>query len=343
MTARLTEALIEQANACEKLGSPFMRTLLELLAERLRPDTPLKKRLFNWPGDLGPAAESVPLRLTGALHALRMLDRCGLQDAYPPNELDIEILWGAVDWALDKEAAYISTFIDSPPQTNEVRRSAGLIAAGQWLNRRYGLPIDLREIGCSAGLNLMWDQFALNAGDATFGPADSKVQLMPDWQGNLPPAGTVAISDRRGVDLAPIDIHSPIDRLRLKSYIWPDQPQRMDMTDAAISMFNAKIDQADAVDWLSKSLSTRKGHLTLVYSTIAWQYLPRDAQYRGEAIMEMVGRATNADAPLAWLLIENDGKGEGAGISLRLWPNDLKLSLGRMDFHGRWVQWAPPV
>jgi hypothetical protein len=30
----------------------------------------------------------------------------------------------------------------------------------------------------------------------------------------------------------------------------------------------------------------------------------------------------------------------GAALTLRLWPGDIRLALGRADFHGRWVQWS---
>jgi hypothetical protein len=29
-------------------------------------------------------------------------------------------------------------------------------------------------------------------------------------------------------------------------------------------------------------------------------------------------------------------------VTLRLWPGDKTLDLGRADFHGRWVDWRAP-
>ncbi|TDK41408.1 hypothetical protein [Antarcticimicrobium luteum] len=29
----------------------------------------------------------------------------------------------------------------------------------------------------------------------------------------------------------------------------------------------------------------------------------------------------------------------GSALTLRLWPGDLTIELGRADFHGRWVRW----
>jgi hypothetical protein len=36
--------------------------------------------------------------------------------------------------------------------------------------------------------------------------------------------------------------------------------------------------------------------------------------------------------------MENDGTSPGAVMTLRLWPGDVTLDLGRIDFHGRWVR-----
>jgi hypothetical protein len=38
--------------------------------------------------------------------------------------------------------------------------------------------------------------------------------------------------------------------------------------------------------------------------------------------------------------MEADEKSEGAGITLQIWPNGEKYNLGRVDFHGRWINWS---
>ncbi|WP_194098007.1 DUF2332 domain-containing protein [Marivivens aquimaris] len=341
MTDRLPEAFRTQAKACGELGSPFMQRLMNLLADRLQPDRPVTRKMFNWPGDLGPSGESLPLRVGSALHALALLERCGMQDVFPPHEQDDETLWGAVEWALTDEAAFISTWIDSPPQTNEVRRSAALIAAGQWITERYKLPLVLREIGSSAGLNLHFDRYGLEVGDKVFGNPDSPVVFTPDWTGNPPPAADIEVVDRQGIDLMPIDPRSPVDATRLLSYLWADQNYRMELTRSAITLCDTPVLQGDAVEWLD-SLSLTQGAMTMIYSTVAWQYLSGPQQERGRAAIETLGKAATKKAPLAWFRMENDGSGKGAALTLRLWPGDLSLKMGRADFHGRWINWKAP-
>ncbi|SMY08477.1 DUF2332 domain-containing protein [Flavimaricola marinus] len=336
-TDRLRDALRYQALACDDLGSPFMHRLCTLLADRLQPGTPLTDRLFDWPGDLGPREASVPLRLCGALHALRLEERADLAAVYPPHNASDDALWTAVEAALHTEAAFIDRFLNSAPQTNEVRRAGALIAAGHWLHARHPMPFKLSELGASAGLNLMWDHFALEAKGQRLGPADAALTLTPDWEGDLPKAASIEIAERAGVDLNPLDPQR--DALRLRAYLWPDQPHRLALTDAAISVAQAPVAKADAIDWLSGRMVAQPGQLHLIYSTIAWQYFPAGKQTEGTQLIELVGAMARPDTPLAWLAMENDGTQPGAVLTLRLWPGDLHVSLGRADFHGRWFRW----
>lgn len=89
--------------------------------------------------------------------------------------------------AMVREDSFLNDWVVSPPQTNEVRRAAVLIAVGQVLADRFGLPVRLSELGESGGLNLMWDQFAADLGSKRFGKAGADVILTPDWDGNAPP------------------------------------------------------------------------------------------------------------------------------------------------------------
>lgn len=327
----LTEAFRSQAASCAALGSPFMARLMAVLTERLAPDHgAVSKRLFGWQGDVSSSGASLPLRLAGGLHALALGGHAGLRAAYPPQDGP---LWNAVSAAMESEAAFLLDWIECPPQTNEVRRATVLRAVGQWLVARHGLPLELRELGASAGLNLNWDRYGLVAGGAAFGPAEPALTLVPDWSGPLPPDVEPAIASRRGVDRAPVR-----DALRLRAYTWPDQPDRMARLDAALRLPPVPVDRADAADWLEGLAPQAEGTARLVCHTIAWQYFPEATRTRARAAIERIGAAATGDAPLAWFGMEADG-GRGAGLTLRLWPGDRRLDAGRCDFHGRWVEW----
>ncbi len=349
LPAAVVEAFHDQARSCRALGSPFTARLLGLCARRLESDTPVGARIAAWPGDIGPRGASVPLRLAGTLNHLRLSGEARLAAVWPPHDADDMALWRAVDSVLGERSAEVLAGLDSAPQTNEVRRAAALILAAHWLAQRTGLPMVLSELGASAGLNLMFDRFALETPDgrrgATSGPA---LGLAPDWRGAAPPpAAPFQIAERRGVDLSPLDPADPDARRRLIAYIWPDQPERIALTEAALAVAVAPVDRADAVDWLAARLAVRPGTLHLVYHTVAWQYFPPETCARGTALLAAAGRSATPDAPLARLSVEADGQDPGAAIALHLWdgstPEGLAVPLGRMDYHGRWIDWRAPA
>ena len=339
MTEKLRRAFRDQADACGNLGSPFMARLCTLVADHLEPNCALTQRMFDWPGDVSASGQSVPLRLAGALHSLVLRGDPGLSAVYPPQAVDDKTLWQTIDFAIIKHARDIETTLDSAPQTNEVRRSAVLIAAGHLLTAEYGLPFVFSELGASAGLNLNWDRYGMALPGTTLGPENPVLMLTPDWTGPLPPNAPVHVAERAGVDLNPLDLSDPAQTLRLLSYLWPDQPHRHELTTAAIAAAPPRPSRADAIDWLEPRLLNRPGHLHLIWSTIAWQYFPKAAQDRGRALIEDAGARATTETPLAWLSYESDGQKPGAALTLRLWPGDLAIDLGRADFHGRWVNW----
>ncbi len=341
--APLRAALRQQARSCDELGSPFTARLLQGLADHLQPGGPLGPRLFGWTGALGPGGDSVPLRLAGALHALVLSGAApDLARAYPPHDPTDEALRDAALTALRDHAALVDRFLDSPPQTNEVARSAALLAAAHWLHARHPRPFVLSELGASAGLNLLFDRYALQVGPVRLGPPDTAVTLTPDWTGPVPNPAPVSVSERRGVDLRPIDLQDPAARLRLRAYVWADQSERRARLDRALALPPAPVDADDAAPWLDRRLAVPcPGTLHLVYHTVAWQYFPPATQEACRAALAQAGARATPEAPLAHLAMEHDGAGPGAALTLTLWPGAESWSLGRADFHGRWIAWDP--
>lgn len=315
-----------------------MRALPDLVDQH----SALAARMAAFEGDLGPSGHSVPLRLAGGLHALAL---SGTLAPYPPKG----DLAGPVRAALSDHEAHLLNWLARPPQTNEVGRAAVLIAVGHWLTARFGRRIVTSELGASAGLNLAWDFMRLDADGAVLGPAGSPVRLTPEWRGSPATICPPYVHEAVGVDLTPMDMNDPADRLRLMSYVWPDQPARLARTRAAIDLARradteGRLVTGDAVDWLRGRARPMPGALHLIYSTVAWQYLPAAARAEGQALIEGAGARATEEAPLAWFRMEADESGApGAALDLWLWPSGERFRMGRVAFHGQWVDWDAPA
>ncbi len=343
---KLREAFRIQAKACSHLGSPFTGRIFNLIAERLTPDGDLAQTMINWPGDISGIGAAVALRLAGGLHALVLNNSCdALRSVYPPNhqDKDDDAIWSALDAAFSDHETFLLNFMKSPPQTNEVRRTNALLPGFMTISALTELPLVMSEVGASAGLNLHWDEFHYHLGEVEWGKPSSPVKLSPEWKGAKPIESAIEVLSREACDLMPVDISDADERLRLLSYLWPDQYERLARTRAAISiaeMHDHEIIQADTIEWLQGRLAEpREGATHTIYHTIMWQYMSDEDQAKGEAIIRDAGtRATNT-APLAWLRLEADGR-NSAALSLTLWPNGETRELARADFHGRWVDWS---
>jgi len=330
-----------QAMWCGRLGSPFTAQLCETLAFALDRSGASGRRVLDWTGDPGPGGDALALRLCGGLHALvRAGAAPGLAALYPPAPLpDAEALRRALAPVLRQEA--LLPWLDSAPQTNEVGRSAVLMAGLLVVAARFEQPIALYELGASAGLNLQLDRYAFNLGGRAAGDPASAVRLDPEWTGNQPPAALVRIVGRQGVDLNPLDPRA--DRERLLAYLWPDQEARLARARAALDIAAADptpVETGDAADWIESRLALAgpAGVTRIVMHSVALQYFPAGVQARVVCHIERAGRAATKAAPLAWLRFEKLPQDEKYSLRLRLWPGEEHL-LAWAHPHASNIKW----
>jgi hypothetical protein len=314
---------------------------MPLLGHGLDGEGAVAQALRSWTGD--PVADALALRLAGGLHALVLSGRApDLAAVYPGGARagDVAALRAAVLASLDEQAAFLCAFLEGPPQTNEVGRSAALLGGFLTVAAETGRPLSLLEIGASAGLNLLWDHYGYRLGAAGWGPEDAAVTLAPEWRGDLPPLGPVEVAARRGCDRAPVD---PRDRLRLLAYVWADQATRRRRLEAALAQaarLGLTVEAADAGDWTRRQLETpAAGQATVLYHSIVWQYLPAASRRAVVAAVRRAAGQANTEAPFAWLRMEPLPGADCAAVTLTLWPGGRERRLARADYHGRWVDW----
>ncbi|MCO6051102.1 DUF2332 family protein [Mesorhizobium sp. RP14(2022)] len=343
----IAEHFEAQAQACERLGSPFTAGLCRAVIAALDESTETGRRVLGWDGD--PNADALALRLCGGLHALVLNQRDPvLSAAFPPRAANAFILRALLPATFRNHDRALSRALDSPPQTNEVGRSAMLLPGLLLLSREWNLPLALHEIGSSAGLNLCLDRFHYQYGEQAWGDPQSAVQLAPELLAEpVPLEGDLRIVSRQGSDRAPVSLFVPEQVTRLRSFVWPDQTARLERLDAAVGIAQeerVRVRRAEATDAVRRMLSERKsGEGTVLMHSVVWQYLPEETRQAIVELMVEAGEGASADRPLAWLRMEPASAPAGtepfAALTLTTWPGAKTRHLADCDFHGRWIAW----
>lgn len=341
MSDAIRNAFRQQATGCRAMNSPLTAEILETLAYTLNQCTRTGARILDWPGD--PMADALKLRIAGGLHALARSGR--------DTEFTAMYRAGTGDFAtvltrvLKEWDDWLYPWLDSPPQTNEVGRSAALMAGLMVAVQRLDIPIELLELGSSAGLNLNLDRFRYNLGGLEAGPNDAAVRIMPEWNGHAPEGRWPHVIARCGVDQNPLDVGDDAIAERLLAYCWPDQHDRLARLEAAIAIaraFPPAVAAGDAADWTEHMLAEpqAKGTARIVMHSVFWQYLPVDAQKRIEAAILKAGKTATPDCPLGWLSFEPDPSTiSPMQLRLRVWPSGESLHLAACHPHGASINW----
>ncbi len=341
----LVSRMREQAGWCRRLGSPLYAHLLEQIAVDLVAGGPSCDVLAGHQDD--PLASALALRLLGAVHRLVLEGRAPAVAAHFPSvggDAGRGDAWPAVRALLVEHGDVVRTLLERPVQTNEVGRSAALLGGFVRVAAETGLPLALVELGASAGLNLRWDRFHYEADGATWGDPTSPVRVACAFTGPPPRTDVVVrVAERDGCDAHPIDPTTDDGALTLQSYVWPDQTQRLTLLRAAIDVARAvpaRVEPADAAVWIGPRLAERPAHVaTVVYHSIFWQYLTRDARAAVKDAILRTGAAATSDTPLAWLRLEPVGREGPYEVRLTSWPGGDERRLAESSPHGREVRW----
>jgi len=256
----------------------------------------------------------------------------GEGDPYPPFR---ELLQERRDW--------IARFVrEQGVQTNEVQRCFGLLPA--FLAVADERPLDVIELGPSAGLNLCWANYRYRYEAGAWGPAGAALELTGGEQPGPTAellARTPTARRRLGIDLEPVDVTSEHGARLLQCFVWADQVRRLERLRRAIDVLREdppELVRGDYVALLPRVLAERDlGALTVVFQIASTPYVAEEGRRRIYAALDHAGR----DGSLAFVNATRpaeDWRGDGYGLELQVWPGSRR-HVGHLDFHGEWISW----
>ncbi|MDO9458294.1 DUF2332 domain-containing protein [Nocardioides sp.] len=351
----LEDAFRAQAAACGRLGSPMYADLLARVADALGAGgaeaEPFARVLAGHEDAPGPSG--LALRLAGSVHRLVLERRAGALAAYYPSvggTWEPEGGWAAFTALVADEPEAVREWLDRPPQTNEVGRSAALTAGLLELGRETALPVRLVEIGSSGGLNLLADRFRY-VDDTGRGHGDeaSPVRLEGAWTGpgpwTDPDATWPSVVERTGTDVMPVDVATTAGRLTLTAYVWPDQTDRHERLRGALELAaeTPPTVRRQTAREVADGLSLVDGTVTVLWHSVMWQYLDRSEQDDVLARVEELGASATEGRSFAHLSLEprrrTPEEDHQFWLVLRRWPGGEPRFLARSRGHGVPVDW----
>ncbi|MGA7569769.1 MAG: DUF2332 domain-containing protein [Candidatus Aquilonibacter sp.] len=303
----------QQIEAFAVMRSPLYARVTQLALENYRARGVVHDFFTDAPSR---AVASTPgVRLMGALHYLALSGESPDLAAHFPScggDGDADAIWELAQELLASREERIGELFDETPQTNEVLRGTVLSAGLSAFARSTNLSLRLFEIGASAGLNTR-----LRGAD-------------------------YAIAERAACDLHPLDINDEKDRLRLLSFVWADDAERIARLHEAIDAARdvpLVVEQADMFEWLSRRVEPKAGYASVVMQSVVADHLTKDERARLAGIIEAIGQRASAQSPFAWLRMEFDHATRRYQTRLRVWPGGDDHLIASSTGHAREIEW----
>jgi hypothetical protein len=234
--------------------------------------------------------------------------------------------WDDVRAALVDEADFIEEWLATERvQTNEVRRCWWLVPCFLEVARRRSIDVfDCVELGCSGGLNLLWDRYGYEYTGGSFCGA-------PTFRGEertpVPVSPLPSVRSRIGVDAAPPDLGTDDGVRYLKSFVWAGQERRLADLDAAVEVWRRDPPDIAVGDILDELPALLARGPNLVWSTAALDYMPRE---RRRAVRDLI-----AESGVAY--VETRRPRDGSHDYYGLFVDGDEVA--HAEFHGAWVDW----
>ncbi|CAM4003395.1 DUF2332 domain-containing protein [Alkalicoccus chagannorensis] len=312
------------------------------LSEKTADDPPLLELAAH-----AGAGQPVPNLLFGAVHYLLLQGASHpLRRHYPsvvkqPEEDYEEAYVLFQDFCRNYRENLITLLQTKRVQTNEVRRCSYLFPVFSYVYERIQKPLALVEIGTSAGLQLLWDQYRYTyypGGEG--GKRDSPVHIEADVRGDaLPilPRELPPVASRTGIDLHTMDVTKEEDVDWLTALIWPEHHDRRELFQQAAACAAAHelhLIEGDAVSVLHETAAAiPETHCLCVFHTHVANQMTEEA--KADLFHLIASLGTERDI----CHIYNNMQDKLLHVDYYVDGQRHEHTIGNVDGHGRWFEW----
>ena len=306
---------------------------------------------------VAPIAQRIPVLLFASAHHLLLDERDHELAQHYPNIARTPPTGDAADlfvrYVLERSDAMKELLANRSTQTNEIGRCNWFLFPFAMLNAEVG-PLAQVDVGSSAGLNQLFPKLAF---DLTPGGLIGKIDdltITCDITG-APPVVTnrPQVFWSMGLDAKPIDVRNDTEVRWLEACVWPDQVERFDRLQRAISLArqsNIVVEHGDAVDDVAQAIerAAQHGHPVVTTSWVL-NYLPSERRIAFVEELDRVG----SEGDLSWIIAESPyetpelpghrGSDELITvITLVTWRAGQRevQRLATTHPHGHWIHWG---
>lgn len=316
--------------------------LYEFLSLKVSEDDEMLELCFE-----AKSGQPVPNLLFGAIHYLLLKGKEHQLKRYypnltnPPRKVEDETFFYFKDFCNVHREEIIPILKGKLVQTNEVRRCAYLYPIFSLIYNKVKKPLSLIEIGTSAGLQLLWDKYSYSYGtEEIYGDKNSSVHITSEVKGDNTPLilrKSPPVLSKIGIDLHVSDLRNYEDYLWLKSLIWPEHQERLELFENAAKCYKenpVELIEGDGVTLLKDVVERLpKATAICVFHTHVANQIPEDLKYE---LLEKIK--------------EIGSKKDTFHLYNNMWDRKLHLdyfidgveyneTVGDTDGHGRWFEW----
>jgi hypothetical protein len=251
-----------------------------------------------------------------------------------------------VDFVQTHRDALLPLILSKVTNTNETGRSSALHAAFRAVAKDAGEPLNLIEIGPSAGLNLIWDRYGVryHRGAEIFELPVNNPALVIDCElrGEKNPllGPTPKVARRMGLELNPVNLDDPDQRDWLRALVWPDTQGRSERLEAALKAYASQkpeIRIGSALDLLPDALRAMpEDQPVCVYHSYVVYQFSAEMKEALESLLTLAGLRR----PVWRIAIEGDTTGQNS-IEMIRYSDGVRdaQTLALCHPHGAWLMW----